>query len=134
MSLGEPFIRCQYTPQGKHWGINGLNSSRAVLEIIPSRGRGRIEIEFLLGWVLHNHMRDCLGRTRLWGFFPDEDDRAGGRHLYPPPLPEGEGVLIKMKIPHGTAECHDTPGWQITSVICQRKRLNGSPRQNFSRR
>ena len=27
----------------------------------PSRGRGRIEIEFLLGWVLHNHMRDCLG-------------------------------------------------------------------------
>ena len=62
----------------------------------PSRERGKIEIEFLLGWVLHNHMRDCLGRTRLWGFSPDEDDCAGGRHLYPP-LPEGEGVLIKEK-------------------------------------
>ena len=56
----------------------------------PSRGRDRIEIEFLLGWVLHNHIRDCLGRTRLWGFFPDEDDCAGGRHLYPL-SPRGKG-------------------------------------------
>ena len=61
-------------------------------------------------------MRDCLGRTRLWGFFPDEDDCAGGRHLYPP-LPEGEGVLIKIKIPHGTAECHDSFDRQIGNII-----------------
>ena len=58
----------------------------------PSRGRDRIEIEFLLGWVLHNHIRDCLGRTRLWGFFPDEDDCAGGRHLYPPSPRGGRGI------------------------------------------
>ena len=34
------------TPQGKHWGINGLNSSRAVLEIIPRADAAGLKLNF----------------------------------------------------------------------------------------
>ena len=40
-----------------------------------------------------------------WGVLPDMD--VPGGDIYTPPLPEGEGVLITNKIPHGAAECHD---------------------------
>ena len=65
----------------------------------------KIQIEFLLGWVRHIHMRSGLGETSPMGSSP-RHGCAGGRHLYPL-SPRGKEVLKKVGI---------VP-WQIPTLI-----------------
>ena len=92
----------------------------------------KIQIEFLLGWVRHIHMRAGLGETSPDGEFSQTWMCRGETFI--PPLPEGEGGIKEswdcpmtnpnLNYSHGM-ECHDTPGWQTHDCDLPKKNCVG---------
>ena len=71
------------------------HSSRGVFKR-SLRERSGIEIEFLLGVVLHIHMRAGLGRTPRWGLSPD--DGCAGGSIYIPLARRGNGMIGRLGV------------------------------------